>query len=555
MLLRRYALLSLFSQERNTTHESLIYTLRMAQHDMGYDISNYEDIHPQYGTLADMDDLTREIHARGMKLLLDLVINHTSDQHAWFQESRTSKTNRKADWYMWRPPKYSPLGERLPPNNWAATFGGSAWEYVPERDEYYLHSFLTSMPDLNWESATTREAIYESAIRFWLRRGVDGFRVDVADYYSKDVSFADAAVTQPGAPYQSAHAHFADGPRMHEFLRELRREACGGDGDVMLVGECSTRDPARVLEYVAESRGELSMIFDFDVVALGGNVVRPRHEVCRHALPELKRALAKVQRLCADAGAWATVFAENHDNGRSIPRLASADPRHREASAKLLALMLATLTGTLFLYQGQEIGMANVPLDWVPAELKDAWSIQYWDEMTSRHPHDAELHRRARAGLQLCARDNARTPMQWDASEHAGFTTGAPWMRVNDNYREINVASELERESGVLAFWRRMLALRKRHRALFARGDFEMVDVDDEHLFTYIKHAEDGAAALVILNFSSERRRYEIPEKLRQRPTCEFVATDDGAQDGSLKPWSGVAVVSSIHDLQPKWPT
>lgn len=282
------------------------------------------------------------------------------------------------------------------------------------------------------------------------------------------------------------------------------------------------------------------MVFDFDLVVLDGNLVRPRHEASRHTLPELKRALDKVQRLSASRDAWATVFAENHDNARSVPRFTSPDPQHRAAGAKLLALMLATLTGTLFIYQGQEIGMTNHPASWVPDELRDVWALDYWRDLSRAHPHDDELLRRARAGLQLLGRDNARTPVQWDATPHAGFTTGTPWMRVNDGYEGVNVAAELADPDGVLAFWRRMLRLRKQHKALFMHGAFEAVDMDDEYMFTYVKRAVDGAAALVLLNFSDEARKYTVPATLDGRAMSLLVETER-ANEGVLGAWSGKA--------------
>jgi oligo-1,6-glucosidase len=507
------------------------------QKDMGYDISDYEDIYPPYGTMEDMDALIKEVHARKMRLILDLVINHTSDQHAWFQESKKSKDNDKADWYIWKPPKYVD-GKRKPPNNWRASFGGSVWEYVPERDEYYLHLFEAAQPDLNWENPVTRKAIYKTAIEFWLEKGIDGFRVDTVNLYSKDPIYPDAEVKDPTQDYQIAFMHFINGPRMHEFLKELRKEALDKYGDIMMVGECAGAHHAEVLRYVGASERELSMIFDFDMALLGGIWEKPKHELYRYSLPDMKKALMKTQGFVSGTDAWTTVFAENHDLGRSISRYATDDPRYHEKAGKLMAMMLGSLTGTLFIYQGQEIGMVNMPPSWGPEELRDIEAVRYWEEMSEKYSDDEEMLRKAMAGIKLVGRDNARTPVQWDSSPNAGFTTGKPWIRVHDNYEEVNVEAQLKNENSILAFWKRMLKLRKEHADLLVHGKFEIVDFDNTKTFTFTKIGENGGKVLAVLNFTADAQEVNIPSALNTQD-LQLLTSNVDEPGNQLSAWEG----------------
>jgi oligo-1,6-glucosidase len=389
------------------------------QHDMGYDISNYEEVWWKYGTMADMDKLLKEVHSRGMRLILDLVVNHTSSEHQWFKESRKSKDNDYSDWYMWRDPKYV-NGERQPPNNWMSIFGGSAWEYVPERDQYYLHVFLKQQPDLNWENPVTRKAIYKTAIEFWLDKGVDGFRVDTVNLYSKNTKFPDASITSPGEKYQKPFEHILDGPRMHEWLKEQRRDVLDKYNEIVLVGELGPADDETIIKYVSSDSRELDMIFDFGMIRVGREEVDP-HLTWKHELPEVKKALLKMQRLLQRPDTWTTVFAENHDQGRSLSRFATDDPKYRIKAGKLLAIMLATLSGTLFLYQGQEIGMTNIPKEWGPEDLRDVAALNYLDEMKRKHPGDDKIMRSAMAGIQRVGRDNARTPGEFQLQNIGSF--------------------------------------------------------------------------------------------------------------------------------------
>lgn len=511
------------------------------QKDMGYDISNYEDVYPPYGTLSDMDNLIKQCHDLGIKLILDLVINHTSDQHAWFLESRTDRTNPKADWYVWREPKIID-GKRHPPNNWRSIFGGSAWEYCEERDQYYLHLFVKEQPDLNWENEETRRGIYKSAIEFWLDKGIDGFRVDAVNLYSKDITFPDAPVRLAGEEFQPAFQYFTNGPRMHEWMKEQREQVLDKYGDVMMVGELPGTESAEVLRYVSAESRELSCVFDFDVVNLGnnGHEGAKKHNTHRHTLPEFKNAIAKVQDLMRGTDAWTTVFLENHDQGRSLSRFATDKPTHREQAAKMLAMLMCCLSGTMFLYQGQEIGMYNHPKHWGVEELRDIDSLNAYNDIKARHNGDPLWLKKAMKGLQAIGRDNARLPVQWDATPNAGFTTGKPWIRVHDDFETVNVAAQLADPQSPLNFWKRMIALRKTHAELmvFAR-DFVVWDRHDQDVFTFTKTHTDGTQKLLVfLNFSEDDQPLHYPTELERCHKELLVSNVQDDQVGKyLGPW------------------
>ncbi|KAK3944241.1 glycoside hydrolase family 13 protein [Diplogelasinospora grovesii] len=481
------------------------------QVDMGYDISNYEDVYPPYGTVKDMEDLISACHERGMKLILDLVINHTSDQHAWFKESRSSKTNPKRDWYIWKPPRYAEDGTRLPPTNWRSYFSGNTWTYDELTGEYYLHLFAKEQPDLNWENEECRTAIYDSAMRFWLDKGVDGFRVDCVNMYSKGVSFQDAPIINPHAYEQPAWSIYANGPRMHEFLREMNTQVLD-IYDAVTVGELPhTPDPKKVLDYVSLADKQLSMVFQFDIVDLGQGASY-KYQYQPWKLPQLKEIVAKWQRFIEGTDGWTTAFCENHDQGRSVSRYASDSPEYRVLSAKMLAMMMCAMTGTLFIYQGQEIGMINVPTSWPIEEYKDIESLNFYNQIKATG--DKEALDYAMTSIQILGRDNARTPMQWDDSAFAGFTENkdGAWMRVHDLYPEINAAKQMGEKDSVLSFWKDMIRFRKGHREVLVHGSFDMFEPENEKTFVFGKRFGDKKA-LVVLNFTSEEQEVKLPEE------------------------------------------
>ena len=496
------------------------------QVDMGYDISNYEDVYRPYGTVQDMETLIKETHARGMRIMLDLVINHTSDQHAWFKESRASKESPKRDWYIWRPAKYTPSGERLPPNNWRSNFGGgSAWEWDELTQEYYLHLFATEQPDLNWENAETRKAIYASSMEFWLDRGVDGFRVDTVNMYSKPPTLPDAPVVDPETPYQPAGMIYCNGPRMHEFLSEMN--VILTKYGAITVGELPcTPDTQRVLKYVSAEAKQLNMVFQFDVVDVGMGKTHKFATTPRNfALPDFKAAVDLTQALIRGTDGWSTVFLENHDQARSVSRFTDDRPEYRVCGAKLLALMQACLSGTQYIYQGQEIGLVNVPKESYPIEnYLDIDSTLFYNMVKERYGPDnkAELDN-AFDAVQYLARDHARVPIPWngkakyggfsEAAEQAGKEVQEPWMKPHPLAAEINVASQLDDPDSVLAFWRKMLRFRRDNAHLLVYGDFKDLRPDDNSLFVYLKEPDHGSAerALVVLNFTAEEKTWSIP--------------------------------------------
>ncbi|KAL1307009.1 hypothetical protein AAFC00_005638 [Neodothiora populina] len=507
------------------------------QIDMGYDISNYEAVYPPYGTVADMEELIQQCHARGMRVLLDLVINHTSDQHKWFQESRSSKTNPKRDWYIWRPAKYDEQGKRGPPNNWRSNFGGSVWEWDEHTEEYFLHLFCPEQPDLNWENEETREAIYASAMTFWLDKGVDGFRVDTVNMYSKPPTYPDARITDPGAAWQEAGQVYCNGPRMHEFLGEMNNIL--SRYGAMTVGECPhTPDMSRVVKYVSAKEKQLDMVFQFDTVDLGmGKVFKYQTTPFNWSLKDLKESITRTQGIISGTDAWTTVFMENHDQARCVSRFGDDSPEWRVRSGKMLALMNAALSGTLYIYQGQEIGMINLPRDLPIDEYKDIESGNYYKMVAERSNNDPVKLAEAHAAIQHLARDHARSPMQWTSELPNGGFTGSettPWMRVNPYTADINVSQQLGDKESVMAFWKRMLEVRRKFDNLLVHGDFSVVDAKNQHVFSFVKNWRDRTA-LVVCNFSGKDQ--PLPNEVPGH--YEYLAGNVDDRTDDLEPWEG----------------
>ncbi|KAF2623594.1 glycoside hydrolase family 13 protein [Macroventuria anomochaeta] len=484
------------------------------QIDMGYDVSNYEDVYAPYGTVKDVEELIVACHKNDMKLILDLVVNHTSDQHVWFKESRSSKDNPKRDWYFWQPARYDDEGNRVSPTNYRSYFAGGTWTWDKHTEEYYLHLYDKSQPDLNWENEECRKAIYDSAMRFWLDKGIDGFRIDTVNKYSKVLPFTDAIIADPTSFTQFAPEKWCNGPRIHEFIKEMNTEVLSHyrtyDGlPLATVGELSLcPNPSDVIPYVSAREKELDMVFQFDITHLGQGPPggTSKYDIASWTLPEMKRIVSKWQTFIDGTDAWTTVFNENHDNGRSISRYANDAPEWREKSAKILALWLVAQSGTLFLYQGQEIGMINAPEHWdIETEYKDVESQNYWAEVVRLDDNGTDPGRKERIkkGLQLLARDHARLPFQWDNTPNAGFSREKPWMRVHDLYPEINASSQEGDLQSVLSFYKQMLRLRKEHKDVFVYGTFELLDPEGKDTFVYRKRYE-GKTAVVLLNFRLE---------------------------------------------------
>ncbi|KAK9326667.1 glycoside hydrolase superfamily [Lipomyces starkeyi] len=477
------------------------------QVDMGYDISDYRDIYEKYGTMSDIDELISGLHKRGLKFVMDLVVNHTSDQHEWFKSAISSKESPYRNFYIWKKPKAGPNGERVPPNNWVSHFGGSAWEYDEKSNEYYLHLFAKEQPDLNWENPKVRAEVHD-IIRFWLDRGVDGFRLDAINFISKNLDFPDAPVTIPSAKFQDATIHYANGPRLHEFLRGMGKIL--REYDAFSVGEMGAfNDPNEVIKVVAEDREELNMIFQFEIVTMDHSSVG-KYLPRKWKLSELKRIVNKWETYMYEHHGWNALYLENHDQGRSVSRFASDKPEFRMYAAKMLATFLGLQSGTVFVYEGQELGMANMPKTWGIDKLKDLESINFYNEILESGASE-EILQVVMGDLQKKCRDNSRTPMQWDSTAFAGFSTVQPWMDVIDDYKEWNAASQVEDPFSVYYYWRSIFDLRRGYKDIFVYGSFTLVNPADEQILAYARRYEDRLA-LVITSFSEKESLWTLPE-------------------------------------------
>ena len=479
---------------------SPVYT--SPQDDNGYDISDYRDIDPLFGSLADLDDLLAGAHERGIKLVMDLVVNHTSDEHPWFVESRSSLTNPKRDWYWWRParPGAAPGDPGAEPTNWASYFSGPAWHLDETTGEYYLHLFSRKQPDLNWENPPVRQAVY-AMMRWWLDRGVDGFRMDVINFISKRLPLADGAVGA-GQRLGNSHPFVISGPRIHEFLHEMHAQVFADrPGRFLTVGEMPgvTVDDARL--FTDPARAEVDMVFQFEHMRLDQR--GSKYDLVDLDLRDLKASLGRWQDGLADVG-WNSLYWNNHDQPRVVSRFGD-DGGHRVASAKALATVLHLHRGTPYVYQGEELGMTNAPFAAI-ADFADIESVNHYREAVDNGA-DPEAVLRA---LRRIGRDNARTPMQWNGGPHAGFTTGVPWLAVNPNHATINAADAVADPDSVFHHYRRLIELRHDD-PVVAHGDFRMLLPDDPHVYAFTR-SYAGAELLVVANLSAEVARPDLPE-------------------------------------------
>ncbi len=454
------------------------------QDDYGYDVADYQGVDPMFGTMDDVDALLAAVHERGMKLIVDVVLNHTSDEHPWFVESRSSRDNPKRDWYWWREH----------PNNWRSFFSEPAWTRDEQTGEYYLHLFSAKQPDLNWENPQVRQALY-AMLRWWLDRGVDGFRMDVINMISKDPALPDGWAP-PGETLGYGFEHFLYGPRVHDYLHEMHREVFDGRDDTYLVvGEMPGAQVEQARLFTDPARGEVDMVFQFDHVGLdyglGG-----KYDVKPFDLRGLKQSFGHWQRGLAEVG-WNSLYWNNHDQPRIVSRWGDDSDAHRVASAKALGTLLHLHRGTPYVYQGEELGMTNYPFSRLD-QLVDIEGLNWATEaVAAGRPLDQVL-----AGLRAHGRDNARTPMQWDDSPHAGFTTGTPWLAVNPNYPGLNAAAQVDDPSSVHAHYRRLIALRHSEPAV-VDGDFTMLLPEHEHVYAFTRGLDD-VELLVMVNVSSE---------------------------------------------------
>ena len=470
---------------------------RSPQDDNGYDISDYDDVDPLFGTLADLDEVIAALHARGIRMVMDLVVNHTSDEHAWFAASRSSRTDPRRDWYWWRParPGTVPGTPGAEPTNWRSAFSGPAWTYDEVSGEYYLHLFSRRQPDLNWENPQVRAAVF-AMMRRWLDRGIDGFRMDVVNFLSKDPALPDG-VTGPDGLGDGSPS-FIGGPRIHEFLAQMHREVFAGHGGRLLaVGEMPGVTVEEARRFTDPARAEVDMVFQFEHVDLDsgpGGKFDPRPL----RLTDLKATFGRWQAGLTEVG-WNSLYWENHDQPRVVSRWGDDGTWWRE-SATALATLLHLHRGTPYVYQGEELGMTNAHLTDLD-DYRDIESLRYVEHARAA---GAATDEQLMAALALKGRDNARTPVQWDASPQAGFTTGTPWIAVNPNHTTINAAVQRDDPHSVLAHYRRLIALRH-DEPVVALGDFTMLAPDDEHVYAFTRRLDD-VELLVLVNVGDGER-------------------------------------------------
>lgn len=449
--------------------------------DNGYDISNYEQIDPAFGTMEDMEQLIAEAKKRGIYIVMDLVVNHTSDEHEWFEEAKSSRDNPYRDYYIWRDPVDGGV-----PNDLQSTFGGSAWEYSEETGQYYLHLFSKKQPDLNWENPAMRQDVYQM-MNFWLDKGIGGFRLDVIDLIGKQ---PDQLVT-------------ADGPKLHDYLQEMN-EATFGHQDVLTVGETWSATVQNAKQYSNPDGSELSMVFQFEHILLDQQDDGEKWDLKPLNLVDLKRTLAKWQTELGDEG-WNSLFWNNHDTPRIVSRWGN-DEEYRQESAKLFAILLHLMKGTPYIYQGEEIGMTNYEMASLD-DIYDIESINMYHERLAAGYSEADIL----TSINAKGRDHARTPMQWRGDQaHAGFTVGQPWIPVNDNFTEINVAQNLAEKDSVFATYQQLIQYRKDH-DIVVKGDFQLLYPDHPAVFAYKRQWQDDAF-VVFANVSEEEQTVDVAE-------------------------------------------
>ncbi len=463
--------------------------------DNGYDISDYQDIMDEFGTMKDFDELLAAAHARGIKIVMDLVVNHTSDEHKWFMESRKSKENAYRDYYIWREGKDA----QTPPNNWGSCFGGSAWQYDETTDMYYLHLFSEKQPDLNWDNPNVRKEVFDM-MTWWCDKGIDGFRMDVISMISKTKEMPDGKDGDFG-PY------CIHGPNVHKYLQEMNEKVLS-KYDIMTVGETSGVTTELAQQYAGEDAHELNMVFQFEHVEGDGKYGKWTDE--KIPLVTLKRTLSRWQTELYGK-AWNSLFWDNHDQPRAVSRFGDDRPMYREVSAKMLATCLHMLQGTPYIYQGEELGMTNYPFQ-SPDDFRDIESINAYREWCSEGKLSHEVFWPC---IIFKSRDNARTPVQWDDSPQAGFTAGTPWIAVNPNYTTINAKAETADFNSVFHYYKKLIALRKEN-PIMVYGKYEALMEDNEQLFVYTR-TMDNEKLLVVCSFCDHETKFTIP--------AEFVGT------------------------------
>ncbi|WP_252229493.1 alpha-glucosidase [Clostridium sp. ZBS15] len=480
--------------------------------DNGYDISDYKDIMTEFGTMNDFDELLKSAHKKGIKIMMDLVVNHTSDEHQWFVESRKSETSKYRDYYVWKKGK-----DGQPPNNWTSCFSGPAWQYDEETDMYYLHLFSKKQPDLNWENSELRNDVY-SMMQWWLDKGIDGFRMDVINFISKNQEFPDG-VNGDFSKYSM------NGPRIHEFLEEMNEKVLKGK-NLITVGEMPGVSIEEAKLYTGEDRNELNMVFQFEHTDLGNGKYGKWHKNS-FKLTDLKKIMTKWQKGLEDSG-WNSLYWNNHDQPRVVSRFGD-DKKYWKESAKMLATCLHMMKGTPYIYQGEEIGMTNVAFD----DLNDYKDIEIINAYNDLVVKKGRSHDEMMEGIHDRGRDNARTPMQWDSSINAGFTTGIPWIKVNPNYNKINAESQVDSKDSIFNYYKELIKIRKDNE-IIVYGNYDLILDDSEEIYAYVRTLNEEQL-LVICNFSSNTSEFKLPNNIKSKYKKLLIANYDECKEETLE--------------------
>ena len=495
--------------------------------DNGYDISDYQAIMDEFGTMEDFDRMLATAHEKGIKIMMDLVVNHTSDEHKWFIESRKSTDNPYRDYYIWRPAKE----DGSLPNNWGSCFSGPAWEYDKTTDMYFLHLFSTKQPDLNWDNPAVRQDVFDM-MNWWLKKGVDGFRMDVISLISKEPGLPDK---ETGINGYATFNVSANGPHVHEYLQEMRQKALN-NADTITVGECSGVTLEEAKKYARSDEKELNMVFQFEHMDVDSDEKSGKWTTRKMDLRDLKNILTRWQKGLQDI-AWNSLYWENHDQPRSVSRFGNDSDEYREISAKMLATCIHMMQGTPYVYQGEELGMTNCPFNTLD-NFRDLESINAFHELTEQGKMTEED---MMAAIGYKGRDNARTPMQWDDSAYAGFSTAPPWIMVNPNYTKINARDQVNREDSVFKYYQKLIKLRHESE-LIVYGTYDLILDDDKDIYAYIRTLGDEKL-IVYCNFSENTRKVEIPEEFVNKKVLISNYSDAKAnQKITLRPYEAIVI-------------
>ena len=495
--------------------------------DNGYDISDYQAIMDEFGTMEDFDRMLATAHEKGIKIMMDLVVNHTSDEHEWFIESRKSTDNPYRDYYIWRPAKE----DGSLPNNWGSCFSGPAWEYDKTTDMYFLHLFSKKQPDLNWDNPAVRQDVFDM-MNWWLKKGVDGFRMDVISLISKEPGLPDK---ETGINGYATFNVSANGPHVHEYLQEMRQKALN-NADTITVGECSGVTLEEAKKYARSDEKELNMVFQFEHMDVDSDEKSGKWTTRKMDLRDLKNILTRWQKGLQDI-AWNSLYWENHDQPRSVSRFGNDSDEYREISAKMLATCIHMMQGTPYVYQGEELGMTNCPFNTLD-NFRDLESINAFHELTEQGKMTEED---MMAAIGYKGRDNARTPMQWDDSAYAGFSTATPWIMVNPNYTKINARDQVNREDSVFKYYQKLIKLRHESE-LIVYGTYDLILDDDKDIYAYIRTLGDEKL-IVYCNFSENTRKVEIPEEFVNKKVLISNYSDAKAnQKITLRPYEAIVI-------------